>query len=147
MRLLTKTISAVLLLGSLHTQADELTPVGRWTVFDEDTGKPEAIIEIQQQHGALYGWVDEILGSPKHEDPPRCTKCEGKLKNMPVLCLRIIQDMQREGDTWHGQIMDPEDGKVYNATMSLAERGQKLEVRGYIGIPLFGRSQTWERVE
>lgn len=136
-----------LLLGALSARAVEPSPVGYWTVFDDDTGNPDAIIEIQTQGGVLIGWIDKIFDPFKDSNPPRCTACEGELKNAPVIGLKIIQDMQPAGDTLRGYIMDPESGKVYNATMSLAEQGQKLEVCGYIGIPLFGRCQTWERVE
>lgn len=136
-----------LLLGALSAWAVEPSPVGYWTVFDDDTGNPDAIIEIQTQRGVLIGWIDKIFDPFKDSNPPRCTACEGELKNAPVIGLKIIQDMQPAGDTLRGYIMDPESGKVYNAIMSLAEQGQKLEVCGYIGIPLFGRCQTWERVE
>lgn len=136
-----------LLVVALPARTAEPSPVGRWTAFDDDTGKAEAIIQIQKQGDALVGWIDKILDEPKDDKPPRCTACEGELKNAPIIGLKIIQHMQPEGDAWRGHIMDPESGKVYNASMSLREAGQDLEVRGYIGIPLFGRSQTWERAE
>lgn len=147
MRNLIPLLGASLLLNIVAVHAAGLSPIGRWTVFDDDTGKPEAIIEIRDRHGALYGWVDEILDQPRNAKPPRCTECEGDLKDAPIVGLHIVQDMRREDDVWRGHIMDPESGKTYNATLSLAEEGLKLEVRGYIGIPLFGRSQTWERAE
>ncbi len=147
MRLANLTVKMALLLGTLLARATEPSPVGYWTVFDDDTGKPAAIIEIQTQGGALIGWIDKILDPPKDSNSSRCTACEGELKNAPFIGLTIIQDMQLAGDTWHGYIMDPKSGKVYNATMSLADQGQELEVRGYIGIPLFGRSQIWERAK
>lgn len=138
---------AACLFGSLLAYADGSSPVGRWKAFDEDTGEPTAIIEIQQQGGALYGWVDKLLEQQKNEEPPRCTECEGELKNAPVIGLRFIQNMQHEDDDWRGHILDPETGKIYNATMSVVEGDQKLEVRGYIGIPLLGRTQIWERAQ
>jgi uncharacterized protein (DUF2147 family) len=143
---LATTIFNTLLLTSLLAQADP-GPTGRWKVFDEDTGEAKAIIKIQQQQGVLYGWVDEILNAHKNTKLPRCTECQGKLKNAPVLGLKIIQDMRREGDTWNDRIMDPKTGEVYQATMSLNEEGHKLEVRGYIGIPLLSRTQVWQRLE
>ncbi len=148
MHLSAKTICAALLLSSLQALAGEPSPVGRWTAYDDDTGEADAIIEIQRREdGTLYGWVDEILSQPKDGEPARCTECEGEIKDAPVLGLPIIRDMQREGGIWRGHIMDPKNGKVYNATMSMAKEGESLEVRGYIGIPLLGRSQTWGRVE
>lgn len=140
------TIAACLLSGLLAHAAGS-SPVGRWTIFDEDTGKPKAIIKIQQQDEVLTGYIDKIIGERKGAKPARCTECEGELKNAPIIGLKIIQDMQREDDGWRGHIMDPETGDIYNATMSLVDAGQKLEVRGYIGFPLLGRTQIWERVE
>jgi uncharacterized protein (DUF2147 family) len=139
-------IIAACLLSSLLAHANGLSPVGRWKTFDENTGEPKAIIRIQQQGGALYGWIEKILGEPKDARPTRCTECEGKLKNAPIIGLKIIQDMQREDDDWHGHIIDPESGDIYNATMSPIEAGRKLKLRGYIGIPLLGRTRVWKRV-
>ncbi len=147
MRLANLTVSIALLLGTLSVRPAELSPVGYWTVFDDDTGKPAAIIEVQAQADALIGWIEKIFDAPKDSNPPRCTACEGKFKNAPFVGLKIIQGMRRAGDTWRGYIMDPKSGKIYNAIMSLADEGQKLKVRGYIGLPLFGRSQTWKRAE
>jgi hypothetical protein len=136
------TLYVGILLSSVCAYADIVSPVGRWTAFDEETGKAEAIIEIRRQGPALYGWIDQILGKPREAEVVRCSQCVGKLKNVP-----IIQDMRRQGDEWRGHIMYPESGEVYHATLSLAEEGQSLDVRGYIGVPLFGRKQTWQRVE
>jgi hypothetical protein len=147
MRSLMTALIAALWVNALCAQTAQPSPVGRWTVFDDDTGKPDAIIEIERQEDALYGWIDRVLGEPADANPPRCTRCEGELKNAPLIGLKFIQAMKPEGDAWRGRILDPKSGKVYNATMSLAEQGRKLEVRGYIGLPLFGRSQTWERAD
>lgn len=147
MRIPSLSLCIALLLGAQSARAGEPSPVGYWTVFDDDTGKPDAVIEIQSGSDALVGWIDKILDPPKDGKPARCTACEGELKNAPVIGLKIIQGMKPDDDAWRGHIMDPESGKVYDATMSLADKGQKLEVRGYLGIPLFGRSQTWERAE
>jgi uncharacterized protein (DUF2147 family) len=141
------TLYVGILLSSVCAYGDTVSPVGRWTAFDEETGRAEAIIEIKRQGPALYGWIDEILGKRRDAESARCTQCVGKLKNAPMLGLKIIQNMRRQGDEWRGHIMDPQSGKVYNATLSLADEGQSLDVRGYIGVPLFGRTQTWQRME
>ena len=140
-------ICAMLLLTSLHAHAGNLSPVGRWITFDEDTGEPQAIIEIRSHGGRLYGWIDKILSAPADAEPARCTECEGKLKNAPVLGFKIIRNMRFEGGEWHGHIINPETAKVHNATLSITDKGQRLDVRGYISIPLFGRTQTWERTQ
>jgi uncharacterized protein (DUF2147 family) len=146
-KLLTVALSAALMIG-VEAIAGQSTPVGRWMVFDDDTGKADAVIDIQEhQDGALYGWIDKILSEPEDAAPARCTACEGELKDAPILGMTIIRDMQREGEEWRGTIMDPKNGQIYNARMWLAEGGEKLQVRGYIGIPLFGRSQVWQRAD
>ncbi len=148
MRLLISMMVAALFVGNLSLWAGDLSPAGRWTAFDEDTGGPDAIIEIERREdGTLYGWIAEILTDQHGGDTARCTECEGELKDAPILGMTIIRGMRHEDDAWHGTIMDPKNGTVYNATMSLAQNGEKLDVRGYIGIPLFGRSQVWERTE
>jgi uncharacterized protein (DUF2147 family) len=76
-----------------------------------------------------------------------CTKCEGMQKNAPMLGLTIVKDMRRDGAKYeNGTILDPRDGKVYHAQMELSADGQKLSVRGYLGIPLLGQTQVWNRL-
>lgn len=140
--------SVALLTVSLHAQAANDTPVGRWKTFDDDTGKATSIIRIRNFDGELRGWIAKVLKTPEEGALPTCTLCEGELKDAPVEGLRFMWGLRREGDAWTGgQVVDPETGKVYNVKMELEDAGRKLVVRGYIGIPLLGRTQTWERVE
>jgi uncharacterized protein (DUF2147 family) len=77
-----------------------------------------------------------------------CIKCRGELKNKPLLGMTIMQGMKQNGDAYEGgKILDPDNGKTYRCKLKLDETGNKLEVRGFIGISLFGRSQTWVREE
>ncbi|MCU7373774.1 DUF2147 domain-containing protein [Paucibacter sp. O1-1] len=79
---------------------------------------------------------------------PKCDKCEGALKNTPVVGLVILSGLTREGDDYvGGQILDTDKGKVYRSKLRLMQNGQQLSVRGYIGVPILGRSQTWLRQE
>jgi hypothetical protein len=82
------------------------------------------------------------------DDPhPLCTACTGDQKNQPSLGLIMIKGMQRSGRLYQkGSILDPRDGSVYGATMEVTTDGQKLKLRGYLGIPLFGSTQTWKRL-
>lgn len=78
---------------------------------------------------------------------PVCDQCEGELKDAPILGFPLLSGMTRDGDEWTGgTIIDPENGKQYTAKMSLSDNGQTLEVRGFIGISLFGRTQVRERI-
>ena len=93
------------------------------------------------------GNIVKIFGKPGDDENWTCDKCEGDEKGAPVLGLMLIKGMQRNGLAYeNGTIMDPRDGSVYRALMNLSPDGKKLEVRGYLGISLFGRSQIWNRL-
>ena len=77
----------------------------------------------------------------------RCTQCQGDQKNAPVLGIVFIKGMRQDGLSYQGgSILDPRDGTVYSALMELNPDGQNLTVRGYIGLPLLGQSETWRRL-
>jgi uncharacterized protein (DUF2147 family) len=112
------------------------------------SGRPEAWFRISECGGAYEGQIVKIFPKPG-EDPSqwRCTKCEGDQKNAPVLGITFIKGMRRTGLTYeNGTILDPRDGSVYDARMELSPDGNRLTVRGYLGISLLGQSQVWRRV-
>jgi uncharacterized protein (DUF2147 family) len=127
----------------------EPTAAGLWEQVDEKTGKAESWFRITEKDGVYTGTIVKMF--PKPGDPPpeswRCTKCEGAEQNAPVLGLALIKGMKRNGLKYEdGTIMDPRDGTVYRALMELSPDGKKLEVRGYVGFSLLGRSQMWNRL-
>ena len=127
--------------------ADMTSPAGVWTTIDDATHKPKSIVEITEQNGELTGRVKEVLQSDQGPNPV-CKDCEGERKNQPVTGMTIIWGMKKDGDAWSGgKILDPKNGKVYGCKMHLIEDGKKLEVRGFVGFSLLGRSQVWERQE
>ncbi len=131
--------------SSLVSAAD--SPAGRWQTIDDETGKPKSIVEIQQAaDGSLIGKVVEILQSD-HGPNPLCTECEGERKDQPITGMTILWDLKPDGEqVWsNGTILDPAKGKTYRSKAKLLDGGNKLEVRGYIGIEALGRSQTWVR--
>jgi uncharacterized protein (DUF2147 family) len=84
--------------------------------------------------------------NPNDSPDRRCTECTDERKDQKILGMTIIKDMKQDGEEWNGgNILDPENGKVYKCKMHLEDNGQKLVVRGYIGVSLLGRSQTWNR--
>jgi uncharacterized protein (DUF2147 family) len=140
---------AVVVLGvagaPLH--AAEPTAVGLWEQVDEKTGKPESWFKITERNGVYQGNIVKIFFKPGEDENWVCDKCEGDERGKPVLGLALIKGMQRNGDSFeNGTIMDPRDGAVYRALMKLSPDGKQLEVRGYLGISLFGRSQIWNRL-
>ena len=122
------------------------TPVGKWRTIDDKTGKPKSIVEIYETtSGTLAAKVLEVLQSDKGPHP-LCDACKGDRHNKPVEGMVIAWGLKHEGDTWDdGRILDPHNGKEYSAKMTPIEGGQKLEVRGYMGFSLLGRTQVWIR--
>ena len=86
---------------------------------------------------------------PYPKDPdPQCDRCEGELKGKPLIGLRILWDLRKDGDEWSGgRILDPDNGKVYKCYVALEDNGEKLKVRGFIGFSLIGRTEYWLRQE
>lgn len=120
------------------------TIFGKWKTVDDETGMENGIVEIYEKAGKVYGRIIEIL--EKEKKYFKCEMCEGEDKNKPVLGLVIIKGLKKKGDFYEGgKVTDPKNGKSYHCKMNL-EGKDKLIVRGYIGISLFGRSQTWFRI-
>jgi uncharacterized protein (DUF2147 family) len=121
--------------------------MGLWEQVDESTGKAESWFRISERNGVYQGNIVRIFFKPGEDESWTCERCEGEERGKPVLGLTLIKGMQRNGLAYeNGTIMDPRDGQVYRALMRLAPDGQKLEVRGYLGIALLGRSQVWKRL-
>lgn len=128
--------------------ADDATPAGLWKNIDDATGKPRALIRIAESNGALQGRIEKVFPGPGENQNPRCDKCEGANKGAPVVGLVILSGLKKDGEDYAGgQILDPDNGKTYASKVRLTDGGKKLSVRGYIGVPLLGRSQTWLREE
>ena len=135
------------LLTSFYASAQE-TPVGVWKTIDDQSGKPKSLVRITEEKGELRGRIEKLFREAGEDQNPKCDKCEGILKDHPILGMTILVGMKRDGDEYSGgQILDPANGKMYRSKMSLTDNGRKLKVRGYIGVPLLGRSQIWVRVE
>jgi uncharacterized protein (DUF2147 family) len=150
LRRLLAAIAAVLLLALPAAAADLASPAGRWRTIDDETNAPRAIVEIAQVGNELRGKIVQLLNpQPGEPSDPVCEKCEGALKGQKVIGMTILWGLRpdEDGEWTGGSVLDPENGKVYRAKLSLADGGRKLKVRGYIGTPLFGRTQTWLRAE
>lgn len=137
------TILFVAVAGMFTAAAQGVT--GRWKTIDDETGQAKSIVEIYEKDGKVYGKVVEILNPAKKN--AKCTKCEGADKDKPIEGLVIIKGLEKDGDEYtDGDILDPNKGKLYSCTIKLDGK-DKLNVRGYMGISMLGRSQTWHRVK
>jgi uncharacterized protein (DUF2147 family) len=122
------------------------SPVGRWKTIDDATGKAKSIVAIRDDKGTFYGTIEKIFDPPVPK--PTCYLCTGTMKDRPLIGLQVLSGFKWDGNRWSGgQVLDPETGKIYRASLELEDGGAKLRLHGYIGIPLFGRTQYWLRVE
>ena len=136
------------MMGSGTVFAQEMSPVGLWKNIDDETGKPKALIRITENNGELSGKIEKLYRAPEEEQNPKCDKCEGARKDQPIIGMTILWGMKQDGSEYNGgQILDPANGKTYKSKMSFADSSKKLNVRGYIGMPMLGRTQTWIRSE
>lgn len=133
-------------LMSQPTMADNMSPEGTWKTIDDETGKPKSIVQIWIDNGELNGKIIELI-EPEEENP-KCTECEGEMKDQPILGMQFIWGLKEDDGVWDdGEILDPKSGSVYSSKIEVTDGGQKLDVRGYVGFAFAGRSQVWHRVE
>lgn len=141
-------VFTLLCLSAFFVNATELTPLGLWKTVDDATGQAKGLIRIRETNGQYEGTVEKVFPKPGQNPVPKCARCDGPRRNQPVLGMKILWGFTKQGNDYEGgEILDPEDGKIYHAKMKVIEGGNKLEVRGYISIPLFGRSKYWLREE
>ncbi len=123
---------------------------GLWEQVDDDTKRPQSWVRITKlADGQFEGVVEKIIPVPGDVPNPKCEKCTDARKNQPVLGMRIISGLRRSDVNRFdgGQILDPDSGDIYRLKMIVLDQGKRLEVRGFIGVSLFGRSQYWRRIE
>jgi uncharacterized protein (DUF2147 family) len=143
-------LSALLLIAFLHAgvvQAIEPPPLGTWRTIDDETHEAKALVEITEQDGIVFGHIVKLFRRPGEIQDPVCKACEGERHDLRVIGMTILWNLRRDGDEWvGGEILDPEEGKIYRCKLHPIDGGARLEVRGFIGISLLGRTQVWERV-
>jgi uncharacterized protein (DUF2147 family) len=124
--------------------AELASPIGLWKTFDDATGSPRALVRIYEKGGKLFGQIEKVFESGAEKQV--CEACRDDRKNQPIIGLIIIRDIKQEGNAYGGgDILDPASGSVYRCKMHLDQAGNRLILRGYIGLSFIGRSQTWQR--
>jgi uncharacterized protein (DUF2147 family) len=127
----------------------QMTPVGQWHSFDDKTGELKSLVVISDTGGVLNGRVEKLLRK-EADQAAVCKDCTDDRKDKPMLGLEIIRGAKQvDGkDVWEGgTIVNPEGGTIYKLKMTPIDEGKKLEVRGFVGFALLGKTQTWVRVQ
>lgn len=131
----------------LATGAMAASPVGKWQTIDDASGKAKSYVQIYMNGNALEGKVLELIDEDRNAV---CEKCKGDLKNHKIEGLVFLKGHKQGKDPneWEkGTILDPESGKVYKSVVTVSDDDKTLDVRGYVGAKIFGRSQTWVRAQ
>jgi uncharacterized protein (DUF2147 family) len=129
----------------------EATPAGLWKTIDDSTKKERSYVRITDAGGVLSAKLEKLIDTPEPEKLV-CDKCTDDRKDKPLLGLQLIRGVKKSDEadsaSWDGgTILDPANGKTYKVRLTPIEGGKKLQVRGYIGAPMFGRTQVWVRAE
>ncbi len=141
-------IATLLLTAAAGTTWAQATPAGLWKTIDDETKTEKSLVRITDGGGVLTGTVEKILTD---KADAKCVECTDERKGQPVQGMTILRGIKpdaAEKGTWvGGDILDPNNGKIYKVLIKLVDGGKKLDVRGYVGMPMLGRTQTWLRVE
>jgi uncharacterized protein (DUF2147 family) len=126
---------------------DPMSPVGAWTTIDDETNKPKSVVRITEKAGIISGSIEKVLDPAKQD--AKCEECadDDPRKGKPVVGMAILTGLKKEGENVYGggRVLDPNNGKTYNARVTVIDGGRKLEMRG--SILFIGRTQTWIRAE
>ncbi|HEX7687155.1 MAG TPA: DUF2147 domain-containing protein [Burkholderiaceae bacterium] len=142
-------VAFLLATASVLALAQNATPAGLWKTIDDDGKTEKSLVRITNDNGVYTGKVEKIFDPAKAD--AKCDKCDDDRKDKPIVGMTIINGVKQDAEENNlfdgGQILDPANGKTYRVRLKPTEGGKKLEVRGYIGTPMLGRTQTWIRAE
>ena len=140
-------LAALIIAGISQTVLAQTDPVvGVWKTIDDKTGQAKSLVKIDIVNGELQGTVMQTFPTPSESSITHCTLCSDARKNQPIIGMKIMSGLKQDktGYWSGGEILDPKEGKIYKVKLS-TDDGKKLDVRGYIGIALIGRTQTWQK--
>ena len=144
-----RALAAMALAMGVSTVWAQATPVGVWKTIDDDGKTEKSIVRIADAGGKLSGSIETVFDQTKKDAV--CDKCSDERKDKKLQGLTILRNVTKQADDeslWAGgDVLDPNNGKVYKVRLRPIDGGKRLEVRGYVGMPMLGRTQTWVRVE
>ena len=137
----------ILASGAAHAQTTD-PAIGIWKTIDDKTNQPASLIKIEQVNGILEGTIIKTFPRPGETPLVYCNLCKDERKDKPIVGMKIMTDLKQDqtGSWSGGKILDPKEGEVYRVKIT-TEDGKKMDVRGYIGVPLLGRTQVWHKDE
>jgi len=141
-------VGLVVVSSALFAQTIQAEPiVGNWKTIDDKTNQPKSIIRIELVDQKLQGTVVKIFTAPGDRPDPVCEQCKDHRKDKPVIGMTIMSGLKKTSSTvWEGgEILDPNNGSIYQVKLNLDAEAKVLSVRGYVGVPMIGRTQTWIR--
>lgn len=142
-------IACTLLLSGMTWGCALAHPIsGEWTTIDDESGCASSVVRIDEKSGQLIATVIRILDAQKADK--RCAACADDRKGQPIQGMQVVRGVASQAvapGTWRGgSILDPKTGKTYDVQLKLVEQAQVLEVRGYVGLAMLGRTQRWQRM-
>jgi len=137
---------ALLFLAVGPAVASGVAIVGRWTTYDEATSQPRAVIEIVGEGSRLRGRIAELFTALDGDADPVCEKCSGKERGHRIRGLSILDVSADAIDgRFRGTALDPGEGRIYEVVVTPSSDGKQLRLRGFVGLEIFGRTETWTR--
>lgn len=134
-------------LNATEPAADPQSPIGYWETISDVNRKPRSVMHLYEEGGILYGKAVKSLVTGETLERP-CEKCPDEFHNQTIAGMRVVWGLKEVNGEWKGgRVLDPDTGNIYRCKLSVSEDGRRLNIRGYLGISLLGRTQTWNRLD